>query len=228
MFKLTPFLFSLFVASLLSVPLPVTAGAVRRVSASQAAGEGHIPTVQVWPGSGVNISFIPTGETIQKVWLDDPSHLTVDFDGPLPGATSIHLRRINYIHFPQLPSGKATLLTVITQGAAGRQQYLFRLTYGRGQPDYYAIEVVPDNAFDRQGSLLVEQAVARGLAAAQSQGLISPQRGNAALAGRVQAFLSRLRQGQPAAAAARQAGISMALVEKLSAMGSVSAPAPEI
>lgn len=227
MLKLTSLIFSLFVASLLNAPLLAAAGAVLRLSASQAAGQGNIPTVKVWRGSGINISFIPTGEAIQKAWLDDPSHLTVDFDGALPGATSLHLRRINYINFPQLPSGNSTLLTVITQGTQGRQRYLFRLTYGNGKPDYYAVSVVPDSAFDRQGSLFVEQAVARGLAAAQAQGLISARRGNGALSARVQNFLALLRQGQPPEAAARQAGISMALVNKLSELGSAPEPQPE-
>ena len=66
-------LLTLFVVAVLNLPLSTMASAIREVSSRTASGVGRIPTVKVFPGSGVNISFIATGETIQKVWLDDPS-----------------------------------------------------------------------------------------------------------------------------------------------------------
>ncbi|HBL12329.1 MAG TPA: hypothetical protein DD379_13155 [Cyanobacteria bacterium UBA11162] len=88
-------------------------------------------------GYGVTISFIPVGETVQKIWLDDPSFLTVDVDGCLKGlnedcdkqvATLIHLRRINQIDIPHIPHTGRTMMTVVTRGENGEQKiYLFHI-----------------------------------------------------------------------------------------------------
>ncbi|HAG84542.1 MAG TPA: hypothetical protein DCL61_26165 [Cyanobacteria bacterium UBA12227] len=83
------------------------------------------------------ISFIPVGETVQKIWLDDPSFLTVDVDGCLKElnedcdkqvATLIHLRRINQIDIPHIPHTGRTMMTVVTRGENGEQKiYLFHI-----------------------------------------------------------------------------------------------------
>ncbi len=46
---------------------------VRTIPQSKVTGtEAQLQTVHVWPGHGVSISFFETGETIKRVWLDDP------------------------------------------------------------------------------------------------------------------------------------------------------------
>jgi len=108
--------------------------------------------VKVWAGSGTNISFIPTGETIIRAWLDDPSMVTVDFDEPLcaaeaQGCTSgspsvVHLRLIEDVKVPNIPSANNSLLTVITETATGAQNlYSFRIERGAGEPEYHSLEI---------------------------------------------------------------------------------------
>ena len=116
-----------------------SASGILRVPASSARGELDEPvSIGLVPGQGVNISVIPTGEIIKRVWLDNPSFATVDVDGCLeglnnrscdrPGARVVHLRRIEWIDFPGLPPAKDSLLTLVTQTPAGSSNvYVFRL-----------------------------------------------------------------------------------------------------
>ncbi|NBD15508.1 MAG: hypothetical protein GVY04_04985 [Cyanobacteria bacterium] len=112
--------------------------------------------IKVWSGYGLNINFIPTGEVIKKVWLDDPSRITLTSDGQLckqgtgqqctnQGATVIHLKQINEIEFPNIPQSRtgATLLTVITQGESGRNLYQFKVKPAFGEPEYATVDVKP-------------------------------------------------------------------------------------
>lgn len=134
---------------------PLLAASVRTIGVGEARGEaGRIPTLTIWEETGLNINFIPTGEVVKKVWLDDPSRLGVDFDGTLcaseaencsdTGATVIHLRRINPIKFPQLPKTQATLLSVVTQGEDGAKNlYQFHVTYGQGKAQYATVNIAP-------------------------------------------------------------------------------------
>src|ERR687894_1185747 len=65
------------------------------------------PTIEIAPGQGLTITFLPSRRVIEKIWLDNPSWLTLDVDGCLQGlgvekcemagATSVHLRRIQPI-----------------------------------------------------------------------------------------------------------------------------------
>lgn len=86
------------------------------------------PLIGLAPGSGVNITFIPSERIIQKVWLDDPTWLVVDVDGCLvglstecerPTATTVHLKRINPLRIEGFSSTGRSLLTVITSGESG-------------------------------------------------------------------------------------------------------------
>lgn len=131
------------------------AASVRTISIREARGEeGQIPTLTIWEETGLNINFIPTGEVVKKVWLDDVSRIGIDFDGALcvseegncsdTGASVIHLRRINPINFPQLPKTQTTLLSIVTQGEDGaRNLYQFRITYGKGKPQYVSVNIAP-------------------------------------------------------------------------------------
>ncbi len=145
-------------ASLLFPSSPVLALGVRTVFASEAQGmNGSIISLKVYPGYGLNLNFIPTGEVIQKAWIDDPGRIALSFDGCLSshsgqnctssGATVVHLRQIkpiNFSHLPSSPSG-GTLLTLIAEGINGRKLYQFRILPASGEPEYTALTIIPDS-----------------------------------------------------------------------------------
>ncbi len=201
------------------------AGEIRVIS-SRTARE-TVPVIAVWEGSGINISLIETGEVIHKAWLDDPSRITLDFDGQLgKGAMVVHLRRIKPIEFDQLPSTPATLITLITQTQQGqRKRYQFRITYGKGSPQYYGITIKPSTPSHQPmqvGSEYINH-VRQGLSYAKRQGWISLEQGNIAVEARVRQFLAMLRGGMNLNEAAQRSAISIALVEKLAELGEVQA-----
>ena len=151
--KRIAFLLSL---SISFVPYSVLALSARTVSIEEAQGiSGSIITLEVAPGYGLNINLIPTGEIVKKAWIDDPSRITLSFDGNLcqggteqqqcnnEGATVIHLRQIQPIAFPSLPrsAGGGTLLTLITEGNQGRKIYQFKVMPVSGTPKYTVLNV---------------------------------------------------------------------------------------
>ncbi len=134
---------------------------LRSIFSCQAQGlGGATPTIKVWFKQGTNLNFIPTGETIKKVWLDDPSQVTLDFDGQLcpefspqsnntencenSGASVIHMRRIQKLNIPGLPHTDSTLLTVVTEGQGRRKLYTFQVDYGDDAPEYNTLAVYAD------------------------------------------------------------------------------------
>ena len=130
------------------------------VFSSQAQGlNGKLVSLQVGKGHGLNANFIPTGEFIEKVWIDDQSQVGVSFDGNLCQWTSdkqascadarasvIHLRQTKLINFPDLPRSQngSTLLSAITQGESGRKLYQFKVTPVRNAPACSSITILPD------------------------------------------------------------------------------------
>ncbi|RAM51748.1 MAG: hypothetical protein C6Y22_10015 [Hapalosiphonaceae cyanobacterium JJU2] len=135
---------------------------LRSMFSCQAQGlGGATPTVKVWFQQGTNLSFIPSGETIKKVWLNDPSQVTMDFDGPMcmqfgpdrnnnagdcknSAAHVIQLRRIKKINIPGLPSADKTLLTVVTEESGKNKLYTFEIVYDTGAPQYHTLAIYPD------------------------------------------------------------------------------------
>jgi hypothetical protein len=190
------------------------------------AGGAQPPPLTVYKGSGLNISFIPLEQKLVKVWLDDPSRLTVDFDAPLGSATAIHLKRINPLQFPNLPaSGSQTLLTAIAVDQSGkRHRYQFRLVYGeKGTPSCYGVSLIPDSSGRSHEPLLSasdEMALQRGLRVAINEGRISESQGNSSLQGKVEKYLQLRRQGIGELEARNRAGVSLALLVRLRDMGS--------
>lgn len=130
------------------------------VFSSQAQGlNGKLVSLQVGKGHGLNANFIPTGETIEKVWIDDQSQVGISFDGNLcqwtssqqaecsnSGATVIHLRQTKLINFPDLPRSQngSTLLSAITQGESGRKLYQFTVTPVKNAPACSSMTILPD------------------------------------------------------------------------------------
>ncbi len=214
---------SLLTFSLIVPTATQAASPLKTITVEQARGRSsQLPTILVWIGSGINLSFIPTGETIQRVWLDDPSRVTLDFDAPLCqgrdgrscGKTStsvIHLRRIRPLNWAGLPQASSTLLTVITEGSAGRQIYQFRVAYGSGTPQYSTLEVRGNGS----GSIRLSR-VERGLQVAIAKGLVNS---NARIIAKVNQFLTLSRNGTEVSAAAQRSGVSLKLVNKLAELG---------
>jgi hypothetical protein len=113
------------------------------VTNAQAQGRSKATSVKVWPGYGLNISFIETGESIIKAWLDDPSRIAMDLDGKDGAASVVHLRRIKPDQGLPLMTSQdgSTLLTVITESETGRKLYQIKVIAADGAPDYYALNV---------------------------------------------------------------------------------------
>ena len=151
------------VAMFLLVGRAVANNAVlRSIFSCQAQGLGGlVPTINVWYQQGTNLSFIPAGEVIKKVWLNDPSQVTMDFDGPVcmqfgpkPNASSgdcknsaanvIQLRRIPKLNIPGLANTSNTLLTVVTEAQGRNKLYTFRVIYGTDNPEYHTLAIFPD------------------------------------------------------------------------------------
>ena len=208
-----------------------------RISSFVATGnsESEIPLIKLSPGYGVNVSFIPTGETIEKVWLDNPGIASLDVDGCLSGlgkeceedtgATVLHLRRIKPLDFKQLPSTTTSLLTVITKGSDKRRVYVFRIVPGDTTPKIHTIEITDDkeefniNRLGNTTDTINLQLINRGLLVAQKQRLISLK---SPLIPRVRNFLVSIRAGEQINMAARKNGISLQLVNRLIELGNKS------
>ncbi|BAY65569.1 hypothetical protein NIES22_56760 [Calothrix brevissima NIES-22] len=210
---------------------------IRRVSVDVATGNSSsdIPLIQLAPGYGVNISFIKSGEIVDKVWLDNPAFASLDVDGCLSGlaqkceqsgATVLHLRRINPLKIPQLPKTNSSLLTVIAKSNSGRKVYVFRVAMGDTVPKYHTVEVTPDLPEEPEIRNLPSatnitnlQVISSGLEIAQQQRLILP---NSRLQRRVKSFLMLMKSGYLINDAASRSGISLRLVNRLIELGSNS------
>lgn len=193
--------------------------AVRRATPEQAA-EGQVPVV-VEPASGTSINFSDTGEIIYRVWLDDPSKLTVDFDGPVEtGARVIHLRLVEGISFDNLPTGSSTLLTVVTRDGQTTKTYIFPVTYG--QTDAHLITISPPEVLPEGIATRVEPdpvdliAVQRGLELTIEESLIELDH---PIVGRIEQFIRDSAAGESQRVAASDAGLRWEVIEALSRKG---------
>lgn len=227
--------------SFTNISMKVIAGEINfrkeRISSFVATGNSKsaIPLIKLSSGYGVNVSFIPTGETIEKVWLDNPGIASLDVDGCLSGlgkeceedtgATVLHLRRIKPLDFKQLPSTTTSLLTVVTKGSTKRRVYVFRVAMADVTPKVHTIEITNDNEefnINRLGNTtdtINLQLINRGFIVAQQQRLISLK---SPLIPRVRNFLVSIRAGEQINMAARKNGISLQLVNRLIELGNKS------
>ncbi len=217
--------------TILGLATPAYAQTARGVPAPVANGHSESVMIAIYPGHGTTLNFRPTGEPIRKVWLDDPSQVTLDFDDrnclgeeAKCAASVIHLRRIKRLNFPDLPISATTSLTVLTD----RNLYRFHLTFpdsGRPRDDIVDIQpndTTPEAATTAQingpsGGQLLE----RGLQVAASRRLITQ---GDDLWNRVRSLLLLVRQGMSVPEAAQQVGVSQALLARLAAMGQSTHP----
>lgn len=225
--------------------------AVLNLSAKTAQGttETGIQKIQLSSSQPVNLSWIGTGETIQKVWLDNPSQVVVDFDGCLSsnataggsdggngnctqnGATLIYLRQLaESINFPtgMLPSGNRVNLTVLTKGGEGAKIYQFKLALGSTAPPYGLIQIIPAPPPAPATLMRVSEEYQRTVLAQLSQGLAYAEAKrliNAAdpAYAKLRACLALMQQGTAMDAAIAQSGVPRQLVERLRSYSGMSA-----
>ena len=233
---------SMFVASALLAVLvgssPALAGRVLRVT-PEAALDGSVPLVVHSEGGGIILDFSPTGEVIEKISLDDPSKIVYDHclltkscgDHPSP---TVRLFRSKGISFDDLPSVKATLLTVETlDKLGGWHSYIFPVTtssandpatinkvlIGGELPSRHPSRLRGDSASKDVGDS--DQAepsyavVALGMRQAEQQHLLV----DPTLKGRLQTYLQLINAGMSSQLASTKAGVSADLVQHLKDLG---------
>ena len=184
----------------------------------------NTPIIPIAQGQGVTITFIPSRQIVEKVWLDNPTWLTIDADGCLEGlgtgscdssrATSIHLRRIKPLSIEGLPSTGTSLLTVISRDASSELKISTFKLVSATSAQHSLVEVVPSSGLklpDTINPVLVQ----RGRDVAISQGWL---RKSSRLSQKIDQFIA-LSQTEPALVAAERSGVSVALIQRLTSLG---------
>ena len=184
-------------------------------------------------GSGISINFTSSGETIQKVWLDNPSFVTIDSDGCLAGLPSsgncqskdvsiIYLRRIQDLSIPGLPKTNQSLLTIVTENQGQKNVFLFRIVKAK-TPSKLVFEVIgnPQRNLSQplpstEPTVITTARFTNGLKRAISQNLLSE---DGVLAKKINLFIGYLESGQSKSEAAQKAGLSQPIIHKLEALG---------
>lgn len=213
--------------------------AVLRISTQQAQGtpDTEPQVVKLGTQNGVNLSFIKTGELIQKVWLDNPIQILMDFDACLPGgnggeggctgATIVHLRSlVSPLEFPKgiFSDPRITSLTIVTNKSGTRTIYQFRLSLVSGKSPYPLVEIFPSPPISTaqltnltvQYNQTVTSQLSKGLATAEAKGMIDRSSPSYEQAKRLIALLG---QGTPFGTALVQTGIPSAVVDRLRSLG---------
>ena len=232
--------------SVTGLPSLAELAAVLRVSSETAEGTTQTGMQRLVLGTqGLNLSFLKLNETVQKVWLDNPSRVVIDFDGclaggglggsaavngsaPCGGASVIRLRQLpQAIDFPKgiFAEGNSTQLTVITTSGSGRKVYQFQLVLSGGQPPYSMVEILPSPApapaqltsISQEYQQTVLRQLSKGLAIAESKQLVD--RSSVAYQ-QVVATIALMQSGKPFAEALKQTGVPNALVDRLRAFAS--------
>jgi hypothetical protein len=108
----------------------------------------ELTPIALYPGHGTTLNFRAGNEKVQRVWLDDPSQVTVDFDDvncrsqDQPCAAQvIHLRRIKRLKFDNLPTTSTTALTVVTDKGIHQLQLSFPTS---GKPKSTIVNITTD------------------------------------------------------------------------------------
>ena len=106
--------------------------------------------VQVWSGRATAIDFSDVNEQITQIFLADPSRFTYATDTPLSNgqATTVFLRQIKPLKFPNLTTANVTNLFVKTKTSAGNPRlYTFNIQPGEeNQPRYSTVNMAPIKA----------------------------------------------------------------------------------
>ena len=221
--------------SLLSIPqMAIASGMVQTIRSHNGSTQQTQPIqVPLALGSGVSLNFASSGETIQKVWLDNPSFVTLDADGCLAGlpssgncqgatASLLYLRRIEDLSIPGLPKTNHSLLTVVTETQGQKNVYLFRIVKANS-PSLLVFEVVGNGRTNinqsppsTEPTVITTARITNGFKKAISKQLLSE---DGVLAKKIHQFIGYLESGQPKGEAAQKAGLSQPVINKLEALG---------
>ncbi len=211
-----------------AISLPVQASIVQTIPSADGQNQQSRPIpLSLAPGAAITLNFTPAGETITKVWLDNPSFVVIDADGCLNGLPSarncqgaeanlINLRRINDLSIPGLPKTNHSNLTVITQKNGGTNVYLFRITKASNAKTL-VFEIVPNRPpTPVEPLVLTTSRMTRGLKSALEQDLLVE---GSDLTQQIHQFISYLESGLSKSEASPKAGLSPAIVNKLESLG---------
>ncbi len=143
-----------------------------------------VATIELSPGLGTNISFDNVNQTIETIFLDNQSHISINTNGCLTSEgrcpdnsrvpTLIHLALIDEIELPGVirvnkQAAHNSLLTVVTIDAEKkRQTYLFALRLlkkNSGRKHIALVRIVPT---------VTKLAIGKSNSKAGSSGLIPP------------------------------------------------------
>jgi len=243
---LVTLLVGLSALSVVSTASPALAekAAVLRVSSQTAEGTTQTGMQRLVLGTqGLNLSFLRLNESVQKVWLDNPSRVVIDFDGCLAGgglgggdnsrtsacggASIIRLRQLpQAIDFPKgiFADGNSTQLTVITTASGTRKVYQFQLVLAGGMPPYSMVEIVPSPSpapaqlvsISQEYQQTVLRQLSNGLAIAEAKNQLDT---TSVAYQQLTATIALMQSGKPFAEAVQQTGVPNALVNRLRSYG---------
>jgi hypothetical protein len=170
------------------------------------------------------IDFSATKQRIISVVLADPSKLVYNADLPIESgqASTLFLKQIQPLKFPGATTANLTNLFIKTVDAQGRQQlHTFNVMAAHGSPEYSSVQmsktafkispllpILSTSELLDQVEVGMQVVIARGLAKSDDP-----------LFDRVRQFLKDARDGDSIQVAANRAGLSLALLQKLSRLG---------
>jgi len=143
----------LYTSLALSLPLSLTLSlapsyaqsAILTVNVNQARGlDSKAIDVKVWTGRATAVDFSGVNERITQIFLADPTHFTYATDTPLDNgqATTIFLRKIQPLKFPNLTTTNITNLFVKTKTTYGKAHlYTFNLLHSNSSPVYSGLSI---------------------------------------------------------------------------------------
>ncbi|MEA5574782.1 hypothetical protein [Calothrix sp. UHCC 0171] len=140
---------SIAIAVGISVIFPINPSysqpAILTVNASQARGlNSRAIEIKVGNGRATAIDFSNINERITQVFLSDPSNFTYSTDTPLENgqSTTLFIRRIKPLRFPNLTTSSNTNLFVKTRNSDGQSHlYTFNLKKISSAPIYSGIAI---------------------------------------------------------------------------------------
>lgn len=195
---------------------------VRTLFSSTEAGirQQQPEPIMLAPGYGVSLSWLQASETIKKVWLSNPSFVTMDADGCLEGlnntcngdANVLHLRRIDNLNLPNIPDTNHSLLTVVTDGGF----YLFNIIPSN-TPHHLVYQVLdpPSNNQPRESNLFA--TLQRGRRVALREGYLLD---GSSLDNQLSTFIGQLQSGGDIDQVMREHNISPEVISRLIELGS--------
>ncbi|NJO64468.1 MAG: hypothetical protein HC836_41895 [Richelia sp. RM2_1_2] len=119
--------------------------AILTVNANLARGlNSKAVDINVWSGRATAIDFSGVNERITQIFLADPTNFTYATDTPLDSgqATTVFLRKIQPLKFPNLTTTNITNLFVKTKTSDGKSHlYTFNLQKSNSSPSYSGLSI---------------------------------------------------------------------------------------